>query len=400
MNYSFENGVLTYEFSGKYNASKVEEVDKDIFEIFNNNPAEKVIIDCENLEYISSAGLRIILRLGKLAKEFLINNVSKDVYEILNTTGFTKMFNTRAKLREISVDGLEEIGGGLSSDVYRIDRETIVKMFKENVTLDRIYKETESAKKSFLAGIPTAITYDIVKCGNRYGTVFELIDAETLSQNFMDHPEKFNELMEKYVALLKQFHSTEALPGTFPDIVEKYHNWANGLKKYMEQDEIDVIYKLIDAVPRRNTLIHVDCHSRNIMVEKGDNLVFVDMADVSVGHPLFDIGAEYFHYVIFRETSMGAKIIFGVEPEDKELPVKVWNALVDGYFPEADEKQKAEIHKMLKYFGCLRCLIMVAKHAHISKETAMELINRQRRDLLPFADEAIELFKKADEYFI
>ncbi len=59
-----------------------------------------------------------------------------------------------------------------------------------------------------------------------------------------------------------------------------------------------------------------------------------------------------------------------------------------------------DINKMLKYFGCLRCLIMVAKHAHIEYDAAMELINRQRKDLMPYIDEAVSLFKRADEFFV
>ena len=43
---------------------------------------------------------------------------------------------------------------------------------------------------------------------------------------------------------------------------------------------------------------------------------------------------------------------------------------------------------------------MVAKHAHIEYDAAMELINRQRKDLMPYVDEAVSLFSRADEFFI
>lgn len=134
------------------------------------------------------------------------------------------------------------------------------------------------------------------------------------------------------------------------------------------------------------------------MVQDG-KLIFVDMADVSILHPLFDIGAEYYHYMIMRTTSLGAKVVFGVEPEDEELPVRVWHDLVRRYFANCKQEQMDDIHKMLRYFGSLRCLIMVAKHAHIEYDTAMELINRQRKDLFPYIDEAVSLFSRADEFF-
>lgn len=398
MKSSFENNVLTVYPSGRIDSTNVNGIEKDMLALADEYQSSDIVIDCSELTYIASAGLRVILKLGKKAKKLAFSNVSRDIYEILDTTGFTGMFDTKRKMREISVDGCKIVGAGLSSTVYRTDADTVVKVFSKRISLDRIYSETASAKKSFVAGIPTAIPFDVVKVGDCYGTCFELLDADTLSQNFMDHPDRFDELMEKYVSLLKKFHSTPAVFG-MPDIVEKYHSWCKGLGKFMTDDELCKINKMIDAVPRRDTMIHVDCHSRNIMVQNG-KLIFVDMADVSVGHPLFDIGAEYFHYCILRDTMFGAKLIFGVEPEDTMLPIKVWDALVDGYFANLSSDKRAEARKMLRYFGCLRCLIMVAKHSQMEKENALELIDRQRKDLLPYADEATELFSRADEFFI
>jgi len=399
MNYNTKNDILTVFLTDRVDSYNANNVENDISEILAKANAKQIVIDCTGLKYIASAGLRILLKIGKIVDKLSIVNVSAEVYEVLSVTGFTGMFDTKKEMREINVDGCKVVGAGMSSTVYRIDSDTVIKVFSKKITLDRIYNETASAKKSFVAGIPTAIPFDVVKVGDSYGTCFELLNADTLSQNFMDHPEQFNELMDKYVALLRQFHSTKTAEGAFPDIVAKYHTWCQGLKKFMTDDELEIIDKMIDAVPRRSTMIHVDCHSRNIMVQDG-KLIFVDMADVSIGHPLFDIGAEYFHYCIFRETTFGAKIIFGVEPEDEMLPIKVWNGLVDRYFSNVPSEKTEDVRKMLKYFGCMRCMIMVAKHSQMEAESALELINRQRRDLLPYWEEAVSLFKRADEFFI
>ena len=393
----FENGILTFFPEGRLNAYTAGSAEKEMLQAIGEHCPEKVCCDCGALEYIASAGLRVLLRIGK-QKPLSLCNVSYGVYEVLHLTGFDDLFETRRQMRTLSVEGCKVVGKGFSSTVYRYDPETIVKVFSERISLERIYSETESAKKSFVSGIPTAIPYDVVRVGNGYGTMFEFLDADTLSQNLMDHPERFDELMDKYVRLLRQFHETPAVEGAFPDIRKKYHTWAGGLGKYMEEDEVAALHRLIDAIPERKTMLHVDCHSQNIMVQDG-KLIFVDMADVSEGHPLVDIGTEYFHYIIARETSLGAKLVFRVEPEDHELPVKVWNALVDRYFAGKSEEQMCEIREMLRYFGCMRCLILVAKHSQIDYGTAMELVNRQRADLYPHIDRAAELFAKADQFF-
>ena len=49
----------------------------------------------EKIEYISSAGLRIILRMKKENKSFKIINVSSEVYEIFEMTGFSEILNLK-----------------------------------------------------------------------------------------------------------------------------------------------------------------------------------------------------------------------------------------------------------------------------------------------------------------
>lgn len=302
------------------------------------------------------------------------------------------------EMRRLSVKDCEVIGTGASSLVHRYNDELMVKAFLPAITLERIVDETESARKSLIAGINTAIPFDICYCDDGYATVFELIEGGSLNKNFMEHPERFDELMEMYVALLKQFHSTPAKKGDFPDIRDKYHGWMDGLKKYMTDDEVKNLYELFDVIPFRETMLHVDPHGGNIMVDE-DELVFVDMADISIGHPLVDIGTEYFHYMILRETPLGAKLIFCVEPEDSELPVRIWNELERRYFAGKSEEQMKDIHNMLKYFGGFRCLIIVAKHAQLADDIKMELVEKQRKELMPYIEEAKSLFARADEFF-
>lgn len=52
--------------------------------------AEEIVLDATKLEYISSAGLRVLLRIRKTHPELRIRNVSPEVYDILEMTGFTE----------------------------------------------------------------------------------------------------------------------------------------------------------------------------------------------------------------------------------------------------------------------------------------------------------------------
>ncbi len=57
-------------------------------------------------------------------------------------------------------------------------------------------------------GIPTAIPYDIVKVGDLYGSVFELINAKSLQELIIDGAD-IDSLVKESVDVLKIIHSTK-----------------------------------------------------------------------------------------------------------------------------------------------------------------------------------------------
>ena len=90
------------------------------------------------------------------------------------------------KFREISIDGCPEIGRGAHGIVYQIAPDMLVKVYYENTSLDSIRKERELARWAFVKGIPTAIPFHIVRVGDRYGIVFEHLEAKSSADYIRD----------------------------------------------------------------------------------------------------------------------------------------------------------------------------------------------------------------------
>ena len=89
-----ENNVLYLELNGRIDSSNADQAEELIKAIKEAHPSLQIVLDAENLEYLSSAGLRVVLRMRKDAADLKIINVSTEVYEILDMTGFTDMINT------------------------------------------------------------------------------------------------------------------------------------------------------------------------------------------------------------------------------------------------------------------------------------------------------------------
>ena len=62
--------------------------------VFQGENPDEVIIDCEGLEYISSAGLRVLLIMSnECSGNLTAINIKKGVMEIIEQTGFDSVLN-------------------------------------------------------------------------------------------------------------------------------------------------------------------------------------------------------------------------------------------------------------------------------------------------------------------
>ena len=97
MDHSIKNEVLTIFLKGKINSSNSEETEQEIDEIIAKNQFKSIIFDLDDLVYISSAGLRILLRIKQEHPDTKLINVSEPIYEIFDMVGFAKFLNIEIK---------------------------------------------------------------------------------------------------------------------------------------------------------------------------------------------------------------------------------------------------------------------------------------------------------------
>ncbi|MBP5177508.1 MAG: anti-sigma factor antagonist, partial [Clostridia bacterium] len=301
MDYKLNGNTLTIYLNGRVDSNNASAVESEIASIREANSHTALVLDAEKLEYLSSAGLRIVLRLKKAVNDMKIVGVSPDVYEIFDMTGFTEMMTVEKAYRVISVDGCEVIGQGANGKVYRISGDTIVKVYLSPDSLDDIKRERDLAKKAFVLGVPTAISYDVARiAGGGYGSVFELLNATSLAKKLAAEPDKFDAIIGLYVDLLKKIHSTVVKKGDMPDMRSTAIKWAQFDKSYLPEGLGDKLISMVEAIPDCDNMIHGDYHVKNVMYQDGEALL-IDMDTLSVGNPVFEFGSIYNAYAGFSE---------------------------------------------------------------------------------------------------
>lgn len=324
---------------GHIDSANAAEVEQEITDARAAGAYDDVTINCSALEYISSAGLRIILRLRKDCPNLKVVEVSSEVYEVFEMTGFTEMIDISKAYRVISVEGCEVIGQGANGKVYRIDRDTIVKVYLNPDSLPDIQRERELARKAFVLGVPTAIPYDVVRVGDGYGSVFELLNAKSFAKLLKEDPSRFDEVVGMSVDLLKKIHSTELKPGEMPDMKAVALDWANFLADYMPEDQYKKLRSLIEAVPDDNHMMHGDYHIKNVMLQEGEALL-IDMDTLCTGHPIFELASMYNAYVGYGELDKSGVEDFLSLPYD--LTNRIWRESLRLYVGDGEKLNEVE----------------------------------------------------------
>ena len=378
--YRIDKNILYIALEGRIDASNAAQAEEKIFGIKNENPGKHTVVDADNLEYISSAGLRVILRLRKEEPKLAIINVAPDVYEVFDMTGFTDMVTVEKAYQRMSVEGCEFIAKGANGAVYRYDAETILKTYFAKDALPEIKQERENARRAFVLGINTAIPYGIVRVGDGYGTVTELLNATSVTKLIRNNPNDLTEAAKYYIDMLKSIHAVEVEDGEVPDMKEIALDWARFVTAHIPEEQGIKLISLIEAVPKQNTLMHGDYHTNNVMVQNGEPLL-IDMDTLCMGHPIFELASMYNAFLGFSE----------LDPEDvmrfmgytRETSERFWNTSLKMYLETDDEKYCKQIEDKARVIGYVRMLRRAlrrpddadspAKIAHYKKMLALFL---------------------------
>ncbi|MBB5225331.1 STAS domain-containing protein [Treponema ruminis] len=384
MKSSVENGKIKIFLEGRINTNNSAEIEKKIFEICEVNTGLTPEFDAAALEYISSTGLRVLLKTSKSSgKKIRIVNTSKEIYEIFETTGFTNIFDVHKVMREISVDGCEMIGSGGYGKVYRIDEETIVKLYLPSVSPEMVQQERDTAQKAFLLGVPTAISYDVVKCGECTGAVFELLNARTVAQVIDSEPERVQEMGRKSASLLKQLHKIEVKDDSFPNRKKEFLEWAERMKPFVTPEENAEIVSFINSIPDKNIFLHGDFNSKNVMVQN-DEFVLIDIGDAAVGHPVFDLAGLLLAYIYLPNSPMPDYEKYRLLGFPLENAKAMLESMISTYFEISDPSEiQKKIMEIMPYANMLASYHGARRSNYAPEYIPMVVENVVRKKLLP-----------------
>lgn len=361
-----EKDCLTLLCQERVDSSNVQDFQAELENECASHPFTSLLLDLGKVEYVSSAGLRVFLSLEKKLegenKKLSLVNASPALMEIFEITGFNEILDIRQAYRPFSIAGLEMIGSGLCGEVYRVDQETILKLYRPRKDIAMILKEKDNAKKAFVLGIPTAISFDIVQVGDRLGILFELLKAKDLISTMKADPEHVEDYAVLFAQLAKKVHAIDGTGSKLPRKLDDYWDFY-ARSTWLSAEEKITVKEILEALPDATTLIHGDFHPGNSMLT-ADGLMFIDMGDVSLGSPYNDLAQIYSFY--YRDEPKG--LIDSVTKIDSEHRHRFYHAFMDEYFGHPSPEELAQHEKQIRQFVAVRNLIYALNFPEMAED--------------------------------
>lgn len=343
-----------YKLPEKIDAANAKTVEE---ELMKTRPVE---LDASSLSAVSSSGLRMLLRFSEsLPGSLRLNDVSGEIYEILETTGFTEIWDVRKKPRQVEIDGLPLIGTGSWAKVYLLDEETVIKVYdspNNDLYPDKAKYEADISREVFKRRIPTAISYNLVKCGTYDAGVYERITGPTLAEEMVKNPQKLEELMRQFADIGRKLHAADAPQNIFPNVMDSIRmpGVDQMMTVWLDEQEVKKWNQLYDVIPVRETLLHTDFQYSNVMIQNGE-MILIDVGGAAYGHPILDFFGTY---------------IWAYHPEIIRMPFpdgmcrEAFDTYVKFYFGDRlTEENRPVLYDLLEFTGMLMGATMFALKA-------------------------------------
>lgn len=382
-NIRHDGQLSVVELTGSINSGNAHEFE----DALSGEPSseEGVIIDAGGLEYISSAGLRVLLAAKKRCKGkiFRVVNVNDEVMNVFDVTGFSEIMDISRAVRQLSVEGCDRIGAGACGEVFRLDDETIIKLYYPRVKKEEIEQEKALAKKAFVMGVPTAISYDIVEADGRTGVVYELIKSKTIGELIRGDESHLEEYVDMYAAVCRQIHGIEAEPGQLPSFKDINRSDIPNVTGITEEERA-YLHRFLDLVPDRMNCLHGDLNINNIMVQNGE-CCLIDMGEFSTGTPMFDLSRILFS-MEFAGAAKGEFNNFYKLPQD--IVTHILHLFLEKYFgcPLAEAEKTYPDAAWLYPLAWFRCCTSLLKGDRWGEEKRAMALDILRTQLIPFVD--------------
>ncbi len=249
--------------------------------------------------------------------------------------------------RQISTEGLQPLGRGKSGTVYRLDDDKVVKIYHDGRGELEVLRECLAARLMEEAGIRAMRFFEVVKCGEAFGLVYERLEGTSFRQLLFRETGRIDEIASVYARFVREGHLVVLSQDEGLSVRPTFERWAQRICVF-SNEERSAVYWALSQIPDRLYLLHMDPSPENLLLLADGSPAWIDLEQCGTGHPAFSLQALYFPDAV--------DTIPGVSPDEARVLRRFWHSFARSYFVDVDQSRMEPIKRGIKVLAVLRAI--------------------------------------------
>ena len=152
-------------------------------------------------------------------------------------------------------------------------------------------------------------------------------------------------------------------------------------KNFLSEEDQARLHRLYDNIPKKNTLVHGDFHTGNMMVQ-GDEIMLIDTDDVAQGDPIIDMAgiALTFEYISTDERALHTLRMTMDEMR------RYYDAFLKDYYDTDDEALLQHYAYQRKIHSLVKLLYGMSITDAVSEERKAQFVPQMHAGLVQLMD--------------
>jgi len=190
-----------------------------------------------------------------------------------------------------------------------------------------VKQELDFAQHVYALGIPTPRMFDMVRVGDGYGQLVELIKGKkSLSRICADESSRIGEMAKLLASLGLRLHAIPCNTDFFPsrkDLALKGIDTSD----FVADDDREKMRAFVQSIEDEKTCLHGDFQMGNLIISADGKPYWIDLGWFSHGSPMFDMGHLFLVCQVYSQFPT-AQDIFHMSQEQLK---NFWNLFAEAY---------------------------------------------------------------------
>ena len=224
-----------------------------------------------------------------------------------------------------------------------------------------VKQERDAAQHVFDLGIPTPRMFDMVRVGDGYGQLVEIIKGKkSLSRICSDDPSRISEMAMLFASLGLRLHALPCNTDFFPSRKELALKGIDA-SDFIADDDREKMRAFVQSIEDEKTCLHGDFQMGNLIISGDGKPYWIDLGWFSHGSPMFDIGHFFMTCQVYSQFPAAQEIFHMSQEQLKNF----WNAFAEAYTGNKDISAfTALAGKFAPLDACIRSILMPTPEAY------------------------------------